>query len=133
MRVPRLNTVTEVVREHLRESGVSDAQITAGLAQWALLPVHARGGALAAVLLQRGCELHVVLPPEKRGKGIITRAGVRAALQPVLEQYGYVTTRIVKGDGSQRLFIDRLGFKPTWSDERYTYFILTQLPFGKRN
>lgn len=120
----------EILREHLRESRVPEAQIAAGMAQWTLSPIHI-GGQVAAVILQRGSEVHVVAAPEFRDKGYMSRARIRKVLGDVLSEHGYVTTRIGKGDGTNRLFIDRLGFRPTWSDEQFTYFMLTELPFGK--
>jgi hypothetical protein len=35
-------------------------------------------------------------------------------------------------DDTSRRFVQRIGFEQTWSDEDYDYFMLTALPFGKK-
>lgn len=122
--------VLQIVRDYLHESGVPDAQIEQALGHWGLVPFYV-SDALAAVVMVRGPEIHLVLAPQWRDKGAMTRGRIRGVLKPLLQTFGYLTTRLAKGDGTHRLFIDRLGFKPTWSDERFTYFMLTELPFGK--
>lgn len=77
--------------------------------------------------LRRGAEIHVRFNRE----GVITRRKVREFLGPMLEELGLLTTRVRLGDERSARFVQRLGFKKTWSDEAYDYFNLTALPFSR--
>jgi hypothetical protein len=120
----------EIVRDHLRELGIPPAQIAQTLSQWMVASCYA-GDELVAATMTSGTEIHLVLAPEHRGKGTITRKQIRSVLGPMLEQYGYATSRAAKDSARDRLFLDRLGFYPTWSDDKFVYYMMTQLPFGK--
>jgi GNAT superfamily N-acetyltransferase len=121
-----------VLDNFIDEEGVSPEQAEAALAQWGLLPyyIDAAHEKLAAVILVKGSEIHLVVLPEYRRK-LLLRERIRRVLGKLLYRTGFLTTRLPKGNGRDRLFIDRLGFKPTWSDDRFSYFMLTELPFGK--
>jgi len=124
-------TADEILRDHLREEGIPAQQIEQALQGWTRWSYFLPDGEIGAVIMMRGPEIHVVLAPEHRGKGRMTRGRIQRVLQVPLALHGYVTTRTAKGNGLHRLFLDRLGFKPTWSDDQFTYFMLTELPFGK--
>ena len=82
------------------------------------------GGCTAAIL---GSEIHV----EFNRTGVIRRGATREFLDPLLQTWGYLTSRSFKGDRRTRRFLERLSFKHTWSDDEFDYFILTALPFSK--
>lgn len=82
------------------------------------------GGCTAAV---KGTEIHVEFGPGLR----FTRASVREFLAPLLAREGLLTTRTEHEDQRHRLFVIRLGFRKTWSDDQYDYYAMTELPFGK--
>lgn len=82
------------------------------------------GGCVGAVL---GSEIHV----EFIRTGVVKRDAVREFLEPLLEPWGFLTTRCFKGDRRTRRFLEKLSFKSTWSDDEFEYFILTALPFSK--
>lgn len=82
------------------------------------------GGCVAAL---SGSEIHV----EFNRTGVIKREAVREFLAPLLEPWGFLTTRCFKGDSRTSRFLARLNFKHTWSDDEFDYFILTALPFSK--
>lgn len=85
-----------------------------------------------ALLLVRGPEVHVFVPSAWRGRAFSKRV-VRAMLLPLLNHYGYITTRLALDDQPGRIdLVTRLGFKPSWSDGVRQYYLLTELPFSKR-
>lgn len=85
-----------------------------------------------ALLLVKGPEVHVFIPAAWRGRAFSRRV-VRTMLQPLIEHYGYVTTRLALDEQPGRIdLVTRLGFKPSWSDGVRQYYLLTELPFPKR-
>ena len=95
---------------------------------WEAVPYHL-GSDLAAVGLLSGTEIHFKVMDGFRHR--ITRNRTREFLAPLMERHGYLTTRTPLGDAVSRKFIERLGFFDTWSDDTYTYFLLTALPFER--
>lgn len=100
----------------------------AAAAGWDLVPYRYRGeqAGLAAV---KGSEIHF----ELTRPASIFRHAAREFLGELLKREGFLTTRCEPRDTRARRFIERLGFKATWSDGNYDYFMLTELPFGKEN
>jgi hypothetical protein len=43
-----------------------------------------------------------------------------------------LTTRVPIGDEANERFNRVFGFERTWSDERFHYFVMAELPFGGR-
>lgn len=84
------------------------------------------GGCVAALL---GTEIHVMFART----GVVRRQATREFLAPLFDRLGFLTTRTPVGDQRHGRFVRRLGFKHTWSDKDYDYFILTALPFSKGN
>ena len=89
-------------------------------------------GQLVATLLKKGTEVHFAIDKKYRGK-TINRRRLREFLRPALEERGYLTTRLLLDRKGQQRFIERLGFKKTWSDGQCNYFILTELPFERKH
>lgn len=83
------------------------------------------GGCRAAL---KGSEIHV----EFTRPGVIARGRVREFLEPLMARQGFLTTRVPAGDKVHARFVTKLGFKPTWSDAEFNYFILTELPFSRK-
>jgi hypothetical protein len=77
--------------------------------------------------MRAGSEVHVDL----HYPGVVSRRSVREALAPVLEEFGFATTRTEHWDARSRRFVEAIGFEPSWSDDAYQYFILTKKPFSK--
>ncbi len=73
-------------------------------------------------LIYAGTEIHM------EGFGF-TRQRVKELLGPIFEKFGFLTTRLEFDEDTR--FVDRLGFEPTWRDENYQYYILTELRHGK--
>jgi hypothetical protein len=95
---------------------------------WELRETHVEGehrGTLAVA----GNEIHFV-----QHKALaLTRKSVRETLGPLLNEREFLTTRVLRTDTISRRFVERLNFKLQWSDDRYDYFMLTDLPFDKGN
>ena len=92
------------------------------------LPLH---GAPFLAILRKGTEIHAVLAPEWR-KRIIPKGFVTEAISGLLEHAGgMLTTRVLRDARKQLYFVRRLGFRHTWSDEKFHYFALTSAPFGR--
>lgn len=89
------------------------------------LAVSKCGGCRAAL---KGTEIHV----EFTRAGVISRGRVREFLEPLLARHGYLTTRVPAGDKVYTRFVTKLGFEPTWSDDEFDYFMLTGLPFSRK-
>lgn len=79
-------------------------------------------------LLKKGCEVHCVVNPVFQCRAF-RRNEVRAFVAPLLAETGYLATRILHDKPCD--FVLRVGFKKTWSDQRFDYFMLTQLPFER--
>lgn len=86
-----------------------------------------------ALILVKGPEIHLYVQKGHRGVAISRRA-CADVLGPLIATYGYATTRLfMSAEPWQVEFVTRLGFKPTWSDGVCQYYILTSLPFIKKD
>ena len=88
---------------------------------------HRQNGELAGFALMKGTEFHCHLFPGFR----LRRAEMRKFLRPLYERHGFLTTRVEHGDLANQRFNKVFGFERTWSDDRYHYFLMAELPFGK--
>lgn len=90
-------------------------------------------GETAGVAAMDGTEIHFALSPEWRGRAV-TRARTREFLAPLIARRGYLTTRAINPKPGQREFLERLGFRNTWTQQDGTeHYMLTVLPFDRRN
>ncbi len=121
--------VYDFLRKHLADNGILPAQIEAELAKWELIPAY-REGDLCGVVMLRGTEMHVCAKPEYIGSAI-TRKNIADTLSVLLEKHGFLTTRLFHGHDAERRFIERCGFRQTWQDATFNYFILTEAPYAK--
>lgn len=111
------------------ETGMSRYDALQVLHDWDVLPGYV-GGELVAAIAYHGTEVHFAIDKNYRGK-TITRRRTREFIRPLLVDKEFLTTRIAIGDNGPKRFIERIGFKRTWSDDKYDYFILTELPFER--
>lgn len=107
---------------YLRDLGIAEQ----GLAGWDV-EVAQRAGVDVAVVVTRGPEIHMVAIAEKKA---MSRRNTLDFLRPLLERFGYATTRVPIEITDHRLR-ETLGFKYTWRDDNFTYWALTELPFQK--
>jgi hypothetical protein len=97
---------------------------------WDVLPFEFEGQHVWTMVV-KGTEVHFALAPDWRPKASM-RGAVRSFLKPVFEQHGFLTTRIAHGRVSQKEFVKRIGFKPTWKDGDVEYYLLGSLPFERK-
>lgn len=93
---------------------------------WEIVEHHYRGEHRGTAAL-RGTEIHF----EVLKSPAILRSAAREFLRPLLERQGFLTTRCEIGDAASQRFIERMGFRRTWSSDEHHFFMLTELPFGK--
>lgn len=78
-------------------------------------------------MLTNGSEMHIA--PMDKGESL-SRRNIHQFIVPMLEEFGYVTTRTLPDDTDYSWLV-RVGFKQTWKDERFVYWALTELPFQR--
>ncbi len=88
-----------------------------------------RDGVDCCFVLINGPEIHIL--PFEDGKAM-TRKNVIETLTPLLDEFGYVTTRVPRTETNHKLRTT-LGFEQTWQDDQFTYFALTELPFRRKS
>lgn len=86
-----------------------------------------RGGEDVAFVITCGPEIHFVAID---GKPAISRRNLIAFLAPLLDEHGYAMTRVPL-DVTDHKLRTVLGFEHTWSDDVFSYWCLTELPFQR--
>ena len=99
--------------------------------EWEVVPGFI-DGQHAATAIVRGTEIHFALVPEFRHSAVL-RQRTREFLRPLFERHGFLTTRVLLTGTAQRRFVQRMGFKPTWNDGFFQYYMLSELPFARSN
>lgn len=95
--------------EHLmQDEKLSYAQARAYLEGWEAHPFVDEHGKHLATLIKKGAEVHFAAFRQYRGKGGITRKRLRQFFAPLLEQEGFLVTKLAPGEPDA--FIRRLGF-----------------------
>ena len=93
---------------------------------WEVFEWH-QGGELVGFALMKGTEFHCCIFPQAR----LRRAEIREKLRPLFERHGCLTTRVAHDDLANQRFNKAFGFERTWSDDRFHYFLMAELPFGR--
>lgn len=109
---------------------LSRVQVLKELESWDARPFLVAGEHVGSAIV-KGTELHFALLPGFRPKGCV-RGAIHAFLQPLLEAHGFLTTRVRLGQVAEKTFVQRVGFKPTWNDDNFQYYLLGALPFARR-
>lgn len=106
---------------------ITKGQFSRGLDDWDVEVMRDGEGKPALVALTQGTEFHLA----SFGAGIpITRAMMRARLDPILERHGCVTTSTPKdGMDRQHRFNRAFGFKVAGESEFFVHYRLEQTPF----
>lgn len=97
--------------------------------QWDIHAIEEDGELLAAVM-RNGTEVHLAVAPEHQRRKF-SRRRAQQFVAPLLDEYGFLTTRVLHDRTQEKLFVQRLGFKPTWSDHQFKYYLLGRLPFAR--
>ena len=120
-------TRVELLQPLLAVTGEADASIFDG---WEVIPGYIRGEHAATVILN-GTEVHLAVTPAFRNRALLFRREVNKLIAPLLERLGFLTTRIALTATAQKQFVERVGFKPTWSDTIFQYYMLSELPLAR--
>ena len=123
----REQIIEPIVQQVAIDSSVPTEEATRLLADWDVEP-YVVDGQLAGVAVLNGTEIHAAVRPEWRRRAL-SRGRLRAFLGPMVERLCYLTTRVQLG--LDESFVRRVGFKPTWADGEFQYFMLTGDPFAK--
>lgn len=86
-----------------------------------------RAGEDVAIVATRGPEIHFFSMVPGRA---MSRKNTLEFLQPLYEKFGYVTTRVPLEETCHKLR-QVLGFEYMWSDDNFSYWCMTELPFSK--
>lgn len=96
------------------------------LVGWTVRTVQ-RAGEDVGFTISRGPEIHFLPLVERRA---MSRRNIIEHINPLLEQFGYATTRVPKTETDHRLRT-ALGFEQTWEDHECTYWALTRLKYER--
>jgi len=88
-----------------------------------------RDGEDVGIVITKGPEIHMVSLSDKKA---MTRKNITAFIAPLLDLYGYVTTKVPIAEEDHRLRTV-LGFTCTWTDATFSYWCLTELPFTRKS
>jgi hypothetical protein len=117
-------------REELLRPITSLAEEVRAFESWDAVPGYIDGVHVCTALL-KGTEIHFAIVADHRLRTVL-RTRARDFLEPLFERYGFLTTRVAKGHDFAQRFVQRMGFEPTWSDERFEYYLLAELPFSRK-
>lgn len=111
-----------VILEHLiKDHGATMAQAKAALRDWNIEPLEYRGKQVGE-LMRKENEVHFALSVDNRLKLGRVRL-MRETLQKLLEQHGFLVTRMFKGDKFIAL-VRFMGFRKTHDDAKFEYYWL---------
>jgi hypothetical protein len=96
---------------------------------WELIPFTFHGEHVGTAVLS-GTEIHFALMPGTQIKGSI-RGTVREFTQPLLDRFGFLTTRVGHDRPAQKRFVQRIGFNPTWENDIMQFYMLGETPFQR--
>ena len=117
-------------REELLRPITSLAEEVKAFNSWEAVPGFIDGVHVCTALL-KGTEIHFAIVAGHRLKTVL-RTRTREFLEPLFERYGFLTTRVLHGRALEQRFVQRMGFESTWSDEKFEYYLLAELPFSRK-
>lgn len=94
---------------------------------WDVIPAYVADKHVATAIL-KGTEIHLYVLPQYRLR-VFLRGRMQQFLDPMMDEFGFLTTRVMHEQKGQQKFVARLGFKPTWADAQFQYYMLGRLPF----
>ena len=125
-------TIPSFVMEHLlRDVKLNGSEISELLQRCEVREIEYQG-AVSCALFISGNEVHLVGNPEYRGR-TGSRRLVRDTFASLLEEKDFVTTRIPIDTPPRDRTGERMGFTHTWSDQRFDYYILTEVPYARHS
>lgn len=115
-----------MTRETYLKTLFGEGADTSGLDDWEVVPGFIDGEHAATALI-KGSEIHFGLVPAFRNR--VTRGRTREFLKPLLERNGFLTTRVLLASPDKQQFVERVGFKRTWEDDTFQFYLLGALPW----
>lgn len=100
------------------------------LEDWDLITVE-MDGQHAATVIAKGTEIHIAAVEGYKPKACQRRA-IKDFLRPLFDRHEFLTTRVPHHRLKQKKFVQRVGFKPTWKDENFEYYMLASMPFERK-
>jgi hypothetical protein len=114
-----------------KEWRASREEVLSMLGKFEVIPFEHNGEVTLYIVLA-GNEVHLWSRPECRGR-CLTRHKFADFSKRLLDERGYLTTRIPIGTPARDRTGERLGFTWTWRDERFDYYIKGNSEFLMRN
>lgn len=118
-----------IVASIRKGEALSKRDILKYLEDWEAIPVEA-DGRHAATVIAKGTEIHIAVTEGYKPQACQRRV-IKGFLKPLFDRHGFLTTRIPHHRLAQKRFVERVGFKPTWKDENFEYYILAGMPFER--
>lgn len=122
-----MKTPSDIFFEYLHSLGIANDVSNDIMASWEISTAK-RCGEDSVLVAKKGPEIHI-LP--LKAKYSISRANVISEIAPMIEKFGYATTKVPIAESDHKLR-EKLGFVKTWQDENYTYWAITELPYQRK-
>lgn len=122
--------MNHLIKHLASQPGMSEAYISSLLEDWETHDYVVDGEVVGTAMI-KGSEIHFALDA-KQYKKAMRRGPMRAAIKPLFDRLGFLTTRILIGHTDQARFVERVGFEKTWSDGRFDYYLLANLPYERK-
>lgn len=106
-------------------------QFAINLGEWELIPIIVNDVIIGAVAEKDG-EIHMAIEPQFQKKSIYWRTGLKLIINPLIDKYGYVTTRIESDDNVARKFVHRLGFRNYSSLGNITTYAMSEIKHRRK-
>lgn len=112
------------------KTGLPEAEVEKTLDGWKSVEGFLHGVHVANARI-KGNEIHLAIG-EKYRRRTFSRKCMREFIKPMLDELGYLTTRVLIGHDEQERFVERVGFEKTWTDGRFNYYLLSNLPYERK-
>lgn len=122
-----MDFVENLLRDELGFSGEDFAR----LYEMATVTPFEHNGEVTGAIVLMGNEIHCMAAPGKQGH-CASRRSIIKLLAGLLDEHTFLTTRIPVTTSYKDRTGERLGFTYTWSDDRFDYYICTELPYQRK-
>ena len=106
-------------------------QFAINLGEWELVPLIVND-VIVGTLAEKDGEIHMAIEPQFRKKSTYWRTGLKLLIEPLIDKYGYVTTKVKSDDQVARKFVHRLGFKDYSSLGNITTYAMSEIKHRRR-
>lgn len=122
--------MNHLIKHLASQPGMSESYIASLFDDWESHDYVVNGESVGTAMI-KGTEIHFALDPNHY-KTAMRRGPMREAIKPLFDRIGFLTTRILIGHKDQARFVERVGFEKTWSDGRFDYYLLANLPYERK-